>query len=495
MAEIKSHQFYQQSPLLQGRSGQEAIDRANETSSRRRMAEKLLESSSGFRRIDHPLQGVAQLAEAGIGAYLQNQADEKHAARQDQYNKDYSSIMGGFQDTPGVRTPEAGYPNFAAAKNVPGSIQKALEIGQRINNSDTFGMLNDLTMAQYQKEQAALEAAAVRKQDDDDYARNRADEIEDREWGAKNPDSGPPSSAMKNFARLQELQEEFPPIVGSDGVMRDSPEVLRFIDFVRKSNLLDIGGSVVAYDPTNPDKPTAVAEKTLRPGDTPETKAKQQAAGAVGKATGESNYEQYKVASAAIDQQRKNNSLIEHLNTSDATTGMGAEFINNINRVKSFFGNLIATNKVEDTEILNVMMGSEVFPLIQSLGIGSRGMDTPAEREFMRSVLTGQIQLNKQTLLRMASMRFKDSSDKIRTWNKRVESGELDDFFLHSGITKGPLESLPAIEPVTKRVVDPPPDATVPIEQMDAVQLNNALRGATPEQRAKIGNRLTELGY
>ena len=180
MAKIKSHQFYQQSPLLQGRSGQEAIDRANETSSRRRMAEKLLESSSGFRRIDHPLQGFAQLAEAGIGAYLQNQADEEHDARQAKYDEDYSSIVGGLRDTPGVRTPEAGYPNFAAAKNVPGSMQRALEIAQRINNPDTYGILNNLTEAQYQNKQAASAAAAQRTQDLDDATskHNRAIELE-----------------------------------------------------------------------------------------------------------------------------------------------------------------------------------------------------------------------------------------------------------------------------------------------------------------------------
>ena len=187
MAEIKSHQFYQQSPLLQGRSGQEAIDKANETSSRRRMAEKLLESSSGFRRIDHPLQGVAQLAEAGIGAYLQNQADEKHAARQDQYNKDYSSIMGGFQDTRGedsIRTPGVGNVSFPGSvqqktEPIPGSIQKALEIGQGINNPDTSGLLNDLTMAQYQNEQAASAAAAQRKQDLDDATLIRTQTLDD----------------------------------------------------------------------------------------------------------------------------------------------------------------------------------------------------------------------------------------------------------------------------------------------------------------------------
>ena len=188
MAKIKPHQFYQQGPILQGRSGQEAIDRANETSSRRRMAERLLESSSGFRRIDHPLQGVAQMAQAGVGAYLQNQADEKHAARQDKYNQDMSKIYGGFQDTRGedsIRTPGVGNVSFTGSvqqktEPAPGSMKRALEIGRSIDNPDTSGFLNDLTISQYQNKQAALAAAAQRTQDLEDATlkQTRAMELE-----------------------------------------------------------------------------------------------------------------------------------------------------------------------------------------------------------------------------------------------------------------------------------------------------------------------------
>jgi|TARA_R110001583_G_scaffold81093_1_gene216818 hypothetical protein len=187
MAKIKSHQFYQQSPLLGARSGQEAIDRANETSSRRRMAEKLLEGSSGPRRIGHWTQGLAQLAESGIGAYLQNKADEEHDARQAKYDEDYSTIMRGFRDTRGedsIRTPGVGnvsLPGSVQQKTepIPGSMQRALEIAQGIDNPDTSGLLNDLTMAQYQNEQAALAAAAQRKQDLADATLIRTQTLDD----------------------------------------------------------------------------------------------------------------------------------------------------------------------------------------------------------------------------------------------------------------------------------------------------------------------------
>jgi hypothetical protein len=82
------------------------------------------------------------------------------------------------------------------------------------------------------------------------------------------------------------------------------------------------------------------------------------------------------------------------------------------------------------------MMGSEVFPMIKALGIGARGMDTPAERDFMRKVLTGEISLNKGTLVEMARMRKRVAERAIDRWNKRVDKGELDKFFEASGVVK-----------------------------------------------------------
>ena len=133
-------------------------------------------------------------------------------------------------------------------------------------------------------------------------------------------------------------------------------------------------------------------------------------------------------------------------------------------------------------------MGSEVFPLIKSLGIGARGMDTPAEREFMRQVLTGRIGLNKETLLRMARMRSKEAGFQISNWNKRVNSGELDNFFKYSGVPKGILK--PFTAPISK-----PIDISGPISKMNAIQLYEKARGATAEERRQISLRLTALGH
>ena len=160
-------------------------------------------------------------------------------------------------------------------------------------------------------------------------------------------------------------------------------------------------------------------------------------AAATAKKTGEKNVEQHDTAENAVANVSKIDSLIAHIDSSEAITGIGAETIKNIERVKVILGG--DPSKVEDTELLDVMMGSEVFPLIKTLGLGARGMDTPAEREFLRSVLTGQIQLNKGTLRKMAQLR-RDIAQRIVTkWNKRVDDGELDNYFKASGREKQKL--------------------------------------------------------
>ena len=181
----------------------------------------------------------------------------------------------------------------------------------------------------------------------------------------------------------------------------------------------------------------------LKPGEEPNVRANQERAKVTANLTATNNVEQYNVAKASYDNQRKNYDLINHLETSDARTGLGAEFLTGIDRAKAFVGDMVAAGRVTDTEILDVSTGSQVFPLIKSLGIGARGMDTPAEREFMRKVLTGTIGLSKKTLLRMARMRVKESGFQISNWNKKVESGELDNFFKYSRIPKGIMKQFP----------------------------------------------------
>lgn len=151
----------------------------------------------------------------------------------------------------------------------------------------------------------------------------------------------------------------------------------------------------------------------------------------------EANQKEYDAAMAATQSLTKVNELLNHLKTSDATTGIGAELINNVNRVKAqVTGDLKAGKKVSDTQILDAMMGSEVFSMIQALGVGARGLDTPAERDYMRQVLTGTIAMDKDALIKLAEIRRDIAQRAIDRFNSRVDKGELDDWFKAAGRTK-----------------------------------------------------------
>jgi hypothetical protein len=123
----------------------------------------------------------------------------------------------------------------------------------------------------------------------------------------------------------------------------------------------------------------------------------------------------------------------------DPKTGFGAEVVNNVNRVRSAFtGKPIQS--ISDTELLDSLLGSEVFPQIGALGIGAKGLDTPAEREFLRKVMTGTITMDKQTLIRMAELRRKYEQRSIDTYNEAVDSGQLNPLFDYAQLPKRKLE-------------------------------------------------------
>ena len=83
----------------------------------------------------------------------------------------------------------------------------------------------------------------------------------------------------------------------------------------------------------------------------------------------------------------------------------------------------ILYEKLVRTEITKVMTGSDVFPMISSLGIGARGLDTPAERDFLISVMTGLPTMTIDTLKIMTKFRLKMYLDGLEKYNRKVDSG------------------------------------------------------------------------
>jgi hypothetical protein len=122
------------------------------------------------------------------------------------------------------------------------------------------------------------------------------------------------------------------------------------------------------------------------------------------------------------------------LEQSDLNTGIGAEVRLVIDRAKSqFLKDKKAGKRVTNTEYLDALLGSDVFPQISALGIGARGLDTPAERDYLRQVITGTITLDKQTLKQMTDLRIRGVEETINQYNKALKEGKLDQWQKTSG--------------------------------------------------------------
>jgi hypothetical protein len=105
-----------------------------------------------------------------------------------------------------------------------------------------------------------------------------------------------------------------------------------------------------------------------------------------------------------------------------------------------FAGDIKAGKKVADTQILDALLGSDVFSMIQSLGIGARGLDTPAERDYLRQVMTGTIQMDNKALVRLSEIRRNIEVRAIEKYNTQLEKGELNKFFETQGIKPEKIE-------------------------------------------------------
>jgi len=154
----------------------------------------------------------------------------------------------------------------------------------------------------------------------------------------------------------------------------------------------------------------------------------------------EKNTQIFDAGQKAVQNIGKINETLNLLEQGSATTGLGADIINNINRTQVLFtGSKKKIYEVSDTELLNSLLGADVFPQIGALGIGAKGLDTPAEREFLRQVMTGTINMNKETLLRLTKLRKKYEERSLGDYNKAVDEGQLDELFRFSGLPKRKL--------------------------------------------------------
>jgi hypothetical protein len=105
-----------------------------------------------------------------------------------------------------------------------------------------------------------------------------------------------------------------------------------------------------------------------------------------------------------------------------------------------FLSDKNAGKNVSDSQYLDSLLGSDVFGQIAALGIGARGLDTPAEREFLREVITGTRTLDRETLRRMVDFRIDATERAVRRYNERLKDGEFDKYQQVTGRKLSPVQ-------------------------------------------------------
>ena len=169
----------------------------------------------------------------------------------------------------------------------------------------------------------------------------------------------------------------------------------------------------------------------------------------VGRKTGENTVAFVERAQAAPKNIAKIDEALSILKSGGAVTGFGAENRLNLERAMSLFGNDVKAGKrVVDTQILDALLGSDVFPSLQSMGLGSKNIDTPAEREFIRQVITGTIQLDNDALIRLTQIRRNVEANAIKEYNQKLESGRFDKY---SKAADQKLEKIEVPNPIIRK--------------------------------------------
>lgn len=127
---------------------------------------------------------------------------------------------------------------------------------------------------------------------------------------------------------------------------------------------------------------------------------------------------------------RDNDQILNYVQNGVPITGTLAEAELGIKAAASKF--LTNDQKLKDevtvTQLVDSALGSQVFPLIDALNIGARGLDTPAERVFLQRVMTGDITMTNETIAKMAIIRNNKLREALRIYNERVSGPDFEGY-------------------------------------------------------------------
>lgn len=188
--------------------------------------------------------------------------------------------------------------------------------------------------------------------------------------------------------------------------------------------------------PTMVDSVEAKARAKAKGEKSPDIASREASAKQAGSLSADSNEKLYTQAESANAMIPKLDRVTNEIESSSFRPGAFADFRVAVKKAQSLLGGAQAAKNASDAEIMNALMGQDVFSLMGAMGLGSKQMDTPAERDFMRQVLAGTISMERGALKRLAEIRKADAQAAIDRYNQKVDSGELDNFFSDSSRQK-----------------------------------------------------------
>ena len=154
----------------------------------------------------------------------------------------------------------------------------------------------------------------------------------------------------------------------------------------------------------------------------------------IGELSAEQDLKLMESISPAMRTLTNTNEVFKLLDDDGVTTGIGATYITNVkrigNQVVELFGKDVQRDDVSKDQYLEALLGSQVFAMIKTLGIGARGLDTPAERDFLISVMTGTRTMDKEAIKRLTRLRQEIAAEAVDKYNEKINNGSLDNYII-----------------------------------------------------------------
>jgi hypothetical protein len=161
----------------------------------------------------------------------------------------------------------------------------------------------------------------------------------------------------------------------------------------------------------------------------------------LGKGVGEDLLKTRLAAQTANENLPKMYTALNILKTQPITTGLGYQFYDIINQIRSqYLSDKEAGVEVTNSQYLDSLVGGDVFNAIADLGIGARGIDTPKEKDFLLEVITGKRSLSKDALIEITEMRIKNTEKSVNRFNDYLSKGDYKDLETILGRKLSPIE-------------------------------------------------------